>query len=93
MKKKAVVQSSQRVNGYAELSWRGFEKLVIVECREFGCISVKSDNEHALTSLVESRSNVQAARGASRKIVRNSTVGSSRSNGNSGRNHRVARQP
>ena len=45
-------------------------------------IFVKSDNEAALTSLIETRSMMEAMRGGLRIIVENSVVGRSKSNGN-----------
>ena len=50
---------------------------------QFVDIVVKSDNEAALTSLIETRSMMEAMRGGLRIIVENSPVGigSSKSNG------------
>ena len=48
---------------------------------EFVDILVESDNEAALTSLIEMRIMVEAIRGGLRIIVENSVVGRSKSNG------------
>ena len=48
---------------------------------EFVDITVKSDNEPALTSLIESRSTLRAMKSGSRVINENGPVGSSESSG------------
>ena len=48
---------------------------------EFADIIVKSDNEPAPTSLIESWSALRALKSGSRMIVENTLVGSSKSNG------------
>ena len=48
---------------------------------EFADIIVKSDNEPALTSLIESWSALRALESGSRMIIENTLVGSSKSNG------------
>ena len=48
---------------------------------EFEDIIVKSDNEAALSSLIESWSTLRAVKSGSRMIIENSLVGRSKSNG------------
>ena len=51
---------------------------------QFVDIVVESDNEAALTSLIETRSIMGAMPGGLRIVVENSVVGRSKSNGNVG---------
>lgn len=60
-------------------------KRVLAWMREIGCevgpVTVKSDNEPALLALIDHLARLRAAKGASRMMVENSPVFSSKSNG------------